>query len=70
MKTIVEGKLYDTKSAEEFCAHSYSRSDDFNYKYEALYRSPNGKFSLNMPVEHCRSIGFPSSQTHPTRAAD
>lgn len=44
MKKIVNGKLYDTESAELFCEYSFSNPSDFKHVYEALYKSPNGQF--------------------------
>lgn len=46
MKTILDGKLYDTETSEEFCTFCYSNTGDFNHVYEALHRSPNGKFFI------------------------
>lgn len=46
MKKVVNGKLYDTKSAELFCEYSFSNPGDFKHVYEALYKSPNGQFFI------------------------
>ena len=46
MKTIIDGKLYDTENAEMFCEYSFSHTGDFQHVYEALYKSPNGQFFI------------------------
>jgi hypothetical protein len=46
MNKVVNGKLYDTKSAELFCEYSFSNPSDFKHVYEALYKSPNGQFFI------------------------
>ena len=46
MKQIIHGKLYDTENAEMFCEYSFSNPSDFQYVYEALYKSPNGQFFI------------------------
>lgn len=46
MKSIIDGKLYDTEKSELSCEYSYSNPGDFQYVYEALYKSPNGKYFI------------------------
>jgi len=46
MKKIIEGKAYDTDTAEEIVYHCYSHLKDFNYIEETLYRTKKGNFFL------------------------
>ena len=46
MKKIINGKLYDTESAEFICMYSYSNPRDFNFVEESLYKSPYGTFFI------------------------
>lgn len=48
MRKIIDGKLYDTKTAEEL--HSWSNgygTSDFHHCYEALYKTPKGALFLH-----------------------
>jgi len=44
MKKVIDGKLYNTETAEEIGSYSYSHSTDFNYVEETLYRTKKGAF--------------------------
>ena len=46
MKSIIGGKLYDTKTAVFVGSYQYSYPNDFEYYYEALYRKKNGEYFL------------------------
>lgn len=46
MKKIVDGKLYNTKSAELFCEYSFSNPSDFKHVYEALYKTLKGQYFI------------------------
>lgn len=46
MRRIINGKLYDTETAEECGEMSYSNSRDFHYIHEVLYRKRNGEFFI------------------------
>lgn len=48
MKKVIDGKLYDTKTAE--LLHEWSAgfpTSDFHHCYEALYRTPRGALFLH-----------------------
>lgn len=48
MKKIIEGKLYNTDTAE--CLHSWDNGyfgGDFKYRSKDLYRTPNGRLFLH-----------------------
>lgn len=46
MKRIINGKRYDTETAEELASYSYSNRGDFNYFRETLYRKRTGEFFI------------------------
>ena len=46
MKKVINGKLYDTKTATYMVDYEWGLSNDFEYVYEALYRKKNGEFFL------------------------
>lgn len=46
MKKIINGKLYDTDTAEYIGGYEYGNSSDFEYVSEALYRKKTGEFFL------------------------
>ncbi|AQQ71187.1 hypothetical protein SMSP2_01553 [Limihaloglobus sulfuriphilus] len=46
MKNIINGKVYDTETAELICSYKYGYEGDFRYVYEALYKSYNGQFFI------------------------
>ena len=46
MKQIINGKRYDTSTAELINSYEYSYPRDFNYVYEQLYRKKTGEFFI------------------------
>jgi len=46
MKKVIDGKLYNTATAECLAEWSYSNPSDFNYVSEALYRTRKGQYFL------------------------
>lgn len=46
MKKIINGKMYNTETAEFIGEDSYSNLRDFNYYADSLYRKKNGEFFL------------------------
>lgn len=47
MKTIINGKLYDTETAKYIaCFDNGLPHNDFNYYYEEFYRKKTGEFFL------------------------
>lgn len=46
MKQIIDGKVYNTKTAEYLGECHYSQPWDFNYISEDLYRTKKGTFFL------------------------
>lgn len=46
MKKVIKGSLYNTETAQELGYTGYSNSTDFEYWYEALYRTRSGKYFL------------------------
>lgn len=48
MKKIIDGKRYDTDTAEEigYCSNGY-RPNDLRYCLETLYRTKSGKYFLH-----------------------
>ena len=47
MKAIIEGKRYDTETADELAkADNRLSYNDFNYCFESLYRTKKGAFFL------------------------
>jgi hypothetical protein len=55
MKKIINGKKYDTDTAEEVAYASYGHPSDFSHWRETLYRTKNGTFFLH-------GVGGPSSR--------
>lgn len=48
MKQVVNGKLYDTESAEKIASYSNTGDrGDFRRVYEAIYRTDNGRYFLH-----------------------
>ncbi len=46
MKRIIDGKIYDTETAEELGFDSYSNPGDFQYWEEGLFKTKKGAFFL------------------------
>lgn len=46
MKKIINGRKYDTGTAEKLGERSYSYRGDFNFVSEELYRKKTGEFFL------------------------
>lgn len=47
MKQVIDGKLYNTETAEEICKYDNGRgTGDFSYVREALCRTKKGRFFL------------------------
>lgn len=46
MKKIINGKLYDTDTAECLAADHYGQSNDFSFWREELHRKKNGEYFL------------------------
>lgn len=46
MKKIINGKKYDTESAQEICSRSSGHYGDFHRVAETLYRKKTGEFFL------------------------
>ena len=46
MKKIINGKRYDTETAEFCGSHEYGYPGDFNYVFEELYQKRTGEFFL------------------------
>lgn len=55
MKRIIDGKAYNTKTAEELASAGYGCASDFNHWRETLYRTKNGAYFL-------AGVGGPRSQ--------
>jgi hypothetical protein len=47
MKKIIDGKRYDTDTAEMLAEYTFGYPSDFRYVSEELYRTPNGAFFLH-----------------------
>lgn len=47
MKRIVEGKVYDTATAESVASDSFSYQSDFHYWSETLYKTKKGAYFLH-----------------------
>ena len=47
MKKIIDGKLYDTKTAEEICHEGFSQQGDFAYWEDTLYRTKKGQYFVD-----------------------
>lgn len=46
MKKIIEGKKYDTETAEYICKYSIGYAGDFKHFSDTLYRKKNGEFFI------------------------
>ena len=46
MKKVIEGKIYDTETAEQVGSDSYSHYGDFQYWCEELYYTKKGNWFL------------------------
>lgn len=46
MKKTINGKRYDTETAELVAEYSYSNSNDFHYLSEELYRTKKGNWFI------------------------
>ena len=46
MRKVIEGKIYDTDTAEQVGYDSYSKYGDFQYWCEELYRTQKGNWFL------------------------
>lgn len=46
MKKIIEGKTYNTETAELLGTYQYLRRDDYHYCREELYRTKKGTYFL------------------------
>lgn len=46
MKSVADGKLYDTETAAELGTSSYGVPGDFNYCREVLYKTKNKRYFL------------------------
>ena len=64
MKKVIDEKLYDTEKAEYFCECEFSNPSDFQYVYEALYKSPNGQFFIEYSGGPMSKYGVSISQNH------
>ena len=59
MKQVINGKFYNTETAQEICSYQYGYPRDFDYILEELYRKKNGEFFLH-------TCGGPASRYHRT----
>jgi len=46
MKSVINGKKYDTEKAEKVLEYSYSNSSDFEHETFGFYRSEKGNWFL------------------------
>ena len=46
MRKVINGKVYDTETAERVHEVSFGYASDFNHFEEALYRTPNGRWFI------------------------
>ena len=46
MKKIINGKMYNTETANKLADYSYLYPSDFNYFEETLYKKKTGEFFL------------------------
>lgn len=46
MKAVIEGRRYDTETAEFVASWSYGGRGDFEYEREELYRTPKGSWFI------------------------
>lgn len=47
MKKIINGKRYDTETAQQVAQHTHSYPSEFDYFTETLYRKKGGEFFLH-----------------------
>ena len=61
MRKIIEGKRYDTNTAEQIGSDYYSNFGDFQYWCEELYRTKRGNWFLygegGAKSKYARSVG-------------
>lgn len=62
MKSVVNGKLYDTDNAQYICQYSFGYQNDFRYVLEELYKSPNNTFFLFYEGGSCSKYGIKTGQ--------
>ena len=46
MKKIIYGRMYDTETAELIAEHEFGGPEDFDYTFEALYRTPSKNYFI------------------------
>lgn len=46
MKKIIDGRRYDTETAERIAEYEFGTSGDHHRVYESLYRTPRGRFFI------------------------
>lgn len=57
MKRIIDGKKYDTETAEQVGEYEYRRRGDFSWYCEALYRTQKGAWFLTGEGGACSKYG-------------
>ena len=61
MRKVIDGKVYDTDTAEQVAAASYSNYGDLGYWAEGLYRTQKGDWFLvgegSAMSKYARSVG-------------
>ena len=61
MRKVIEGKRYDTETAKQIAAASYSNYGDLAYWAEGLYRTKKGNWFLvgegRALTQYSRSVG-------------
>lgn len=46
MKKIIYGRMYDTETAELIAEHEFGDPENFDYTFEALYRTPSKNYFI------------------------
>ena len=46
MKKIIYGRMYDTATAELIAEHEFGDPENFDYTFEALYKTPSGNYFI------------------------
>jgi len=46
MKKIIYGRMYDTETAELIAEHEFGDPENFDYTFEALYKTPSGNYFI------------------------
>lgn len=46
MKRVIEGKVYNTETAENIAVDTFGYANDFHYWVDRLYKTKNGRFFL------------------------